>query len=47
MSLAEKLQDCVSIAAKQLRRESVERLIKMVSQLEAVNDVDEVVRLLA
>ena len=45
-AMAAKLRDCASHAAKPLSQKNVEKLIQLVSQLEAVSDVEEVVRLL-
>ena len=45
-AMAAKLRDCASYAAKPLSQENVEKLIQLVSRLEAVSDVVEVVRLL-
>lgn len=45
-AIAAKLRDCASYAAKPLSQKNVEKLIQLVSQLEAVSDVEEVVRLL-
>jgi len=45
-AMAAKLRDCASYAAKPLSQKNVEKLIQLVSQLEAVSDVEEVVRLL-
>lgn len=45
-AMAAKLWDCASYAAKPLSQKNVEKLIQLVSQLEAVSDVEEVVRLL-
>jgi len=45
-AMAAKLRDCASYAAKPLSQKNVEKLIQLVSRLEAVSDVEEVVRLL-
>ena len=45
-AMAAKLWDCASYAAKPLSQKNVEKLIQLVSRLEAVSDVEEVVRLL-
>jgi len=45
-AIAAKLRDCASYVAKPLSQKNVEKLIQLVSQLEAVSDVEEVVRLL-
>jgi len=46
-AMATKMRDCASYAGKSMKDENVERLIQIISRLEEVNDVGEIVGLLA
>jgi hypothetical protein len=45
-AICEKFRDCASHAARPMRKDNLEKIIQLVSRLETVSDVKQVVRLL-
>jgi hypothetical protein len=45
-AISEKFRDCAAHAARPLKKDHVEKIIQLVSRLETVRDVRQVIRLL-